>query len=79
MWNKESKFGSIFIFRISSISRFPQLMKFTGLFILGSVVNSLNWLNDKIWCWIKSVNILLPFEYFPTENSFIPELLWMNK
>ena len=53
MWNKESKFGSIFIFWISSISRFLQLMKFTGLFILGSVVNSLNWLNDKIWCWIK--------------------------
>ena len=53
MWNKESKFGSIFIFRISSLSRFLQLMKFTGLFILGSVANSLNWLNDKIWCWIK--------------------------
>ena len=32
MWNKESEFGSIFIFWISSISRFLQLIKFSGFF-----------------------------------------------
>ena len=42
MWNKESEFGSIFIFWISSISRFLQLIKFSGFFLLDSAVNSLN-------------------------------------
>ena len=44
MWNKESEFGSIFIFWISSISRFLQLMNFSVFFLLDSLVNSLNWL-----------------------------------
>ena len=36
MWNKESEFGSIFTFWISSISRFLQLMRFFGFFLFDS-------------------------------------------
>ena len=80
MWNKESEFGSIFIFWISSISRFLQLIKFSGFFLLDSAVNSLNWLNNNLrFGGGLSFNVLLPFEYFPTDDSFISELLWMNE
>ena len=40
MWNKESEFGSIFIFWISSVSRFLQLMKFSVFFLFDSAVSS---------------------------------------
>ena len=76
MWNKESKFGSIFIFWISSILRFLQLIKFSGFFLLDSAVNSLNWLNNNLrFGGGLSVDILLLFVYFATEDSFISELL----
>ena len=69
MWNKESEFGSIVIFQISSISIFLQLMKFTGFFLLDSAVNSLNWLNNNLrFGGGLSVNILLSFVYFATED-----------
>ena len=80
MWNKESEFGSIFIFWISSISRSLQLMKFSGFFLFDSAVNSLNWLNNNLgFGGGLSVNILLPFVYLPTEDPFFSGLLWMNK
>ena len=80
MWNKESEFYLVFIFWISSISRFLQLMKFSGFFLLDSAVNSLNWLNNNVRFGSElSVNILLPFACFPTEDSFNSELLWMNE
>ena len=70
MWNKESEFGSIFIFWISSISRFLQLIKFSGFFFFDSAVNSLNWLNNNLrFGGGLSVNILLSFAYFPTDVS----------
>ena len=72
MWNKESEFGSIFIFWISSISRFLQLMKFFRFFLFDSAVNSLNWLNNNLrFAGGLSVNILLSFVYFPTEEKGI--------
>ena len=75
MRNKESKFGSIFIFWISSILRFLQLKKFSG-FLFDSAVNSLNWLNNNLrFGGGLSVDILLLFVYFATEDSFISELL----
>ena len=80
MWNKDSEFGSIFILWISSISRFLQLMKFSGFFLFDSAVNSLKWVNNNLRFGIGlSVNILLSFVYFTTENSFISELLWMDE
>ena len=80
MWNKDSEFGSIFILWISSISRFLQLMKFSGFFLFDSAVNSLKWVNNNLRFSIGlSVNILLSFVYFTTENSFISELLWMDE
>ena len=61
-WNKGSEFGSIFILRISSISRFLQLMKFSGFFLFDSAVNSLSWLNNYLrFSGGLSVNILLSF------------------
>ena len=48
MRNKESEFSSIFIFWISSILRFLQLMKFSAFFLLDSAVNSLIWLNNSL-------------------------------
>ena len=69
MWNKESEFGSIFIFWISSISRFFQLMTFSGFFEFDSAVNSLSWLNNNLrFGGGLRVNILLSFAYFPTED-----------
>ena len=80
MWNKESEFGSFFIFWISSISRFLQLMKLSEFFLLDSAVNSLNWLNNNLrFGGGLSANILLSFVYFSTEDLFISELLWMNE
>ena len=80
MWNKENEFGSIFIFWISSISRFLQLMKFSGFFLFDSAVDSLNWLNNNLRFGGRlSVNILLSFVYFPTEDSLISGLLWMKE
>ena len=56
------------------------LMKFSGFFLLDSVVNSWNWLNNNLrFGGGLSVNILLLFVYFPTEDSFSSELLWMNE
>ena len=78
MWNKESEFGSIFIFWILSISRFLQLIKFSVFFLLDSAVNSLNWLNNLRFGGGLSFHILLSSKYFPTDDSFISELLWMN-
>ena len=50
-------------------------------FLLDSAVNSLNWLNNLRFIGRLSVNVLLSFEYFPTEkmDSFTSELFWMNK
>ena len=80
MCNKEGEFGSVFIFWISSISRFLQLMKFYGFFLLDSAVSSLNWLNNNLNIGGElSVNILLSFEYFLSQDSFISELLYMNE
>ena len=76
MWNKKSEFGSIFIFWISSISRFLQLMKLSGFFLLDSTVNSLNWLNDNLtFGGGLSVNILRSLVHCPTEDLFISDLL----
>ena len=80
MCNKKGEFGSVFIFWISSISRFLQLMKFYGFFLLDPPVNSLNWLNNNLNIGGElSVNILLSFEYFLSQDSFISELLYMNE
>ena len=80
MCNKKGEFGSVFIFWISSISRFLQLMKFYGSFLLDPAVNSLNWLNNNLNIGGElSVNILLSFEYFLSQDSFISELLYMNE
>ena len=66
MCNKETKFGSISIFWISSVSRFLQLMKFSG-FLFESAVQSLNWLNNNLrFGGGLRVNIPLSFVYFPT-------------
>ena len=55
-------------------------MKFSGFFFLDSAVNSLNWLNNNLrFGGGLSVNILLSFVYFPTEDSIISGLLWMNE
>ena len=57
-------------------------MKFSRFFLLDSAVNSLNWLNNNLrFIGRLSVNVLLSFEYFPTEkmDSFTSELFWMNK
>ena len=80
MWNKESELSSIFIFWISSISRFLQLIKFSGFFLLDSAVHSSDWLNNNLrFGGGLIVNILLSFEYVPTEDSFISEVLWMKE
>ena len=66
MWNKESEFGSIFIFWISSVSRFLQLMKFSVFFLFDSAVSSWNWLNNNLrFGGGLSVDILLSFYIFP--------------
>ena len=55
-------------------------MKLSLFLLLDSVVHSLNWLNNNLRFGSGlSVNILLSFEYFPAENSFIQEFLWMNE
>ena len=47
-------------------------MKFSGFFVFEFAVNSLNWLNNNIRLGGGlSVNILLSFVYFPTEESCI--------
>ena len=48
IWNKESEFASNFIFWISLISRFLKSMKFSGLFLLYSAVNSLSLLINNL-------------------------------
>ena len=73
--SKESEFGSTFVFWISLISRFLQSMKFSGLLLIDSAVNSLNLLNKNLrFGYGLGVNILLSFAYFPSEDSFISEL-----
>ena len=48
MWNKENEFCLTFIFWISSVSKFLQLMKFSGFFLFDPTVKSLNWLNNNL-------------------------------
>ena len=62
------------------IIKISTVMKFSVFFLLGSAVNSLNWLNNSLRLGGGlSVNILLSFVYFLTEDSFISDLLWMNE
>ena len=76
MRNKESELRSIFIFWISSILRFIQLMKFSGFFLLDSAVKSLNWSNNYLrFGGALNVNMLFSFVYLPTDDSFMLELL----
>ena len=50
-------------------------MKFSGLLLIDSAVNSLNLLNKNLrFGYGLGVNILLSFAYFPSEDSFISEL-----
>ena len=62
MRNKKSKFGSIFISWVTSISKFLQLIKLYGFFLLDSAVNLLSWLNNNLrFAGGISINILLLF------------------
>ena len=55
-------------------------MKFSGFFLLSSAVNLLNWLNNNLRFGGRlNINILVLFVYFPTEDSFNSELLWMSE
>ena len=47
-------------------------MKFSQFFSFDSAVKSLNWLNNNLrFGGGLRVDILWPFVYFPTEDSFI--------